>query len=133
MNLVSSYPLVKQIHVLAVFLSFTLFFLRGLWMLADSPRLRHSWVRVTPHVVDTVLLGSAIALTLLLGQYPFETPWLTAKVAALAVYIGLGMVALKRGKTKRARTIAWVCAMLVFAYIVAVARSHDPTPFALTT
>jgi uncharacterized membrane protein SirB2 len=131
---VSSYFLVKQVHVLAVFLSFTLFFLRGLWMLADSPRLRHSWVRITPRVVDTVLLGSgAIALTLLLGQYPLQTTWLTAKVVALAVYICLGMVALKRGKTKRARTIAWICALLVFAYIVAVAHSHDPIPFALNT
>ena len=127
----SSYFLVKQVHVLTVFLSATLFFLRGLWMLADSPRLQHSWVRITPHVVDTVLLGSAITLSLLLGQYPFETTWLTAKVVALTVYICLGMVALKRGKTKRVRTITWICALLVFAYIVAVARSHDPTPFAL--
>jgi uncharacterized membrane protein SirB2 len=50
-------------------------------------------------------------------------------VAGLLVYIGLGMVALRRGTTKKGRVMAWIGALLTFGYIVAVALYHDPWPF----
>lgn len=123
------YTTVKHLHLTTVILSFSLFFLRGLWMLADSPQLQRTWVKIVPHVIDTVLLASAITLTIMIQQYPFTNGWLTAKVLALLVYIGLGTVALKRGGGKRVRILAWLGALLVFGYIVAVALRHDPLPF----
>ncbi len=122
------YFAIKHIHVGSVILSFSLFFLRGLWMVVDSPLLQRLWVRIVPHIIDTVLLGSAVWLTLIIHQYPLANDWLTAKVAGLLVYIGLGMVALKRGKTKRVRMLAWIGALLAFGYIVAVALTRDPLP-----
>jgi uncharacterized membrane protein SirB2 len=119
----------KHLHVTTVFLSFGLFVLRGIWMATESPQLARGWVKIVPHVNDTILLGSAIGLTVALGQYPFIDGWLTAKVCALAVYIGLGAVALKRGKTKRIRIAAWIAALLTFIYIVAVAVRHDALPY----
>ncbi|HEX9626985.1 MAG TPA: SirB2 family protein [Acidiferrobacterales bacterium] len=113
------------IHVGAALASILGFFGRGLWMIQDSPRRRERWVRILPHVVDTVLLGSAIALAVRIHQYPGVHAWLTAKVAALLIYIVLGSIALKRGRTKSQRVIAWVGAMLVFAYIVGVARTRS--------
>jgi uncharacterized membrane protein SirB2 len=62
-------------------------------------------------------------------QYPFVAGWLTAKVVALVVYIGLGMVALRRGRSRRARITAWIAAQAVFLYIVAVALARSPLPF----
>ena len=126
-----SYLLLKSIHVAAVIASFTLFFLRGLWMMAAPGKLAARWVRVVPHVVDTVLLVSAIALAVLTAQYPFVQSWLTAKVVALAVYIVLGIVALRGGRTRRVRIIAWVLALLVFCYIVTVARARVPLPWGI--
>jgi len=123
------YLTLKHLHVTTVALSFFLFFLRGVWMLADSPRLAVRWVKFVPHINDTVLLMSAITLTVIIGQYPFVHDWLTAKVLGLLAYIGLGMVALKRGRTKRVRLAAWLGALLVFGYIVAVARTKTPLPF----
>lgn len=123
------YLTLKHLHVTTVALSFFLFFLRGVWMLADSPRLAARWVKFVPHINDTVLLMSAITLTVIIGQYPFVHDWLTAKVLGLLAYIGLGMVALKRGRTKRVRLAAWLGALLVFGYIVAVARTKTPLPF----
>lgn len=123
------YFAIKNIHVGSVVLSFSLFFLRGLWMAADSPLLQRRWVKIVPHIIDTVLLASAILLTLIIQQYPLANDWLTAKVVGLLVYIGLGMVALRRGKTKKARVIAWFSALFTFGYIVAVALSRDPLPF----
>ena len=106
----SSYLALRHLHLTAVTLSLALFALRGLWMLVDSPQLQRRWVRIVPHLIDTVLLASAIGLTLILQQYPFVDGWLTAKVLALIVYIILGSIALKRGPTKPVRAAAWVAA-----------------------
>lgn len=120
--------MLKMIHVAAVATSYALFVLRGVWMMRGSSLLQARWVRIVPHVVDTVLLASAVALSILLAQYPFTSGWLTAKVLALVLYIVLGTIALKRGRTKRARVAAWLTAQLVFLYIVAVASTRDPLP-----
>lgn len=120
------YVALKHLHLTAVVLSFTLFVLRGVWMLIDSPRLRRPWVRVVPHVIDTVLLASALGLVAILHQYPFVHGWLTAKVAALVVYIVLGSIALKRRSSKPVRAAAWIAALAVFGYIVSVALSRSP-------
>lgn len=116
----------KMIHVATAVVSYALFFVRGIWMINGSPRLSGRWVRIVPHVNDTVLLAAAIWMTILIHQYPGTHAWLTAKLAALLVYIGLGTVALKRGKTQRARIAAWLAAQAVFVYIVAVALTRDP-------
>ena len=120
------YISLKHLHLSAVVLSGLGFLLRGLWMLADSPRLQQRWVRIVPHVIDSVLLGTAIALVVITHQYPLAQNWLSAKVAGLLVYIVLGTLALKRGKTKGQRTMFFAAALLVYAYIVSVALTRSP-------
>jgi len=113
-------------HVTCVVLSISLFVLRGLWMLAGSDMLSRRWVRVAPHLIDTVLLVSALALAWTIRQYPFAHDWLTVKVVALVVYIGLGMVALRRGPTKTIRATAYALAIATFGFMVSVAIYHHP-------
>ncbi len=126
----SWYTLLKHLHVTAVGLSFLLFALRGIWMLLDSGFLQRRWVRVLPHVIDSLLLIAGLSLAFMLGLYPFvNAPWLTAKVLALVLYILLGTVALKRGRTQQVRVGAWVLALLVFGYIVHTAFTKNPLPF----
>lgn len=124
------YVSLKITHLSCVAISYALFVVRGVWMMRGSELLQRRWVRIVPHVVDTVLLASAIALAITLHQYPLTHGWLTAKVAALLVYIGLGMIALKYGKTRGTRIMAWIAAQVVFAYIVAVALMRSPLPWA---
>ena len=119
------YLLLKLTHVTCVVLSYAGFVLRGIWMIRDSRMRERRWVRVLPHVVDTVLLASAIALAVVLKQYPLVEPWLTAKVAGLALYIALGMIALRYGTTRRIRMGAWITAQAVFLYIMAVALTRN--------
>ena len=124
-----NYLLLKNIHVTCVVLSLSGFFARGVLMLVESPLLKAPWVRITPHAVDTVLLASAIALAATIQQYPGFHGWLTAKVIGLIVYIVLGVVALKRGKTRAVRIAAWIAALVVFAYVVSVAMTKHPLGF----
>ena len=124
-----SFMALKAIHLLCAACSFTLFFLRGLWHLQDSALLRQRWLKVTPHVVDTLLLASALAMAVTLGQYPLVDGWLSAKFFALLLYIALGSLALRPGLRKRIRLMAWLAAQSVFIYIVLVAIKHNPLPF----
>ena len=126
--MVATYTVLKYLHVSCVVLSGTGFVLRGAWMMQNSPMLARRWVHVMPHVVDTVLLASAIALAVTIGQYPLVHGWLTAKVVGLIAYIVLGTIALKRGRTHGIRITAFCGALLVFAYIAAVAITNSVLP-----
>jgi len=119
--------ILKAVHVGSAMLSITGFVLRGVWMLQNSPLLKARVTRVLPHVIDTLLLVSAIALALRIAQYPFVQAWLSAKVLALLAYIVLGSIALKHGRSRRARIVAFTAALAVFLYIVAVAIARSPT------
>lgn len=122
-----SYLLLKHLHVTCVVLSGLGFCLRGVWMLTDSPRRTQRLARVLPHLVDTLLLGSALTMAWMSGQYPFVLDWLTAKFFGLLAYILLGTMALKRGRTKAIRSRYFVLALLAYGYIVAVALTRSAT------
>ncbi|UZE95061.1 SirB2 family protein [Alkalimarinus alittae] len=124
-----SYIALKHIHLTCILLTFILFSIRGFWMLTGSSKLQLKWVKIAPHVVDTCLLLSAISLAVILQISPFVHGWLMAKIVGLVVYILLGTVALKRGKTKAVRSTAFVVALLTFAYIVKVAITKSATLF----
>lgn len=120
-----SYLLLKHLHVSCVVLSGLGFFVRGVLMLKASPWLSSRLARTLPHVIDTLLLGSAITMAVMSGQYPFAQPWLTAKFFGLLAYIFLGSLALKRGRTRAQRAGFFALALLAFAYIVAVALTRQ--------
>lgn len=124
-----SYLAIKHIHVLCVILSGTGFLLRGIWMLRGSAVLTHRLTRMLPHVIDTLLLASALALAYLSAQYPFGVAWVTAKVFGLIAYIVLGSIALKRGRSLAVRSSAFVAAMVVYLWIVSVALLRAPLGF----
>ena len=120
------YLAIKHLHITCVALSLAGFLLRGLWMCADSPLLYASLTRRLPHIVDALLLGSAIALAVMSGQAPFVQAWLTAKVAGLLVYIVLGALALRPGRPKPVRLGGFGAALVSFSYIVSVALTKNP-------
>jgi uncharacterized membrane protein SirB2 len=120
---------VKYIHISCVLISYLLFFVRGVWMLRTNPILQQRWMKIVPHVVDSALLLSAIMLATLLSISPLSSSWLMAKIIALLLYILLGTIAIKRGKTRKTRLAAWLAAQLVFIYIVTVALTHNAMPW----
>jgi len=120
---------IKFIHVSAVFISFFFFVTRYYWMIAKPSQLQVQWVKISPHIIDTVLLSTAIILTIQISQYPFVDAWLTSKVLALLAYIVIGSVALKRGRNKQVRIIAGIIAIVIFLFMITVAVSKNATGF----
>ncbi len=120
------YLMLRDLHITCVVLSGIGFFLRGVWRLTDSPLYQRRWAKVLPHMIDTVLLSSAIALAVLSEQYPLEQPWLTAKVTGLLAYIGFGMAAFRFSRDKRTQACFFVLALCAYGYIVSVALTRHP-------
>jgi uncharacterized membrane protein SirB2 len=117
--------LIKTIHVTFVVLSFAGFFIRAIWMLRDSTLLRQRCVRIAPQIVDTILLVSAIILAFQLRISPLEQSWLMAKIIALLAYVGVGLVALRLGRSKSERLYAWLLGLAIFIYIGLVALTKS--------
>lgn len=120
-----SYFAIKHIHMLTAVITAVLFILRGFWMMTGSALLQRQWAKIVPHINDTILLASAIALAVWSGQYPFQQDWLTAKVLLLIAYIGAGMVALKFGKSRGTRITAFILALLFLGYIFKIALTRQ--------
>ena len=123
-----TYTLLKHLHITTVYITLVLFLLRGFWMLTDSPRLQARWVKIVPHANDTLLLAAALGLLVTTWGNPLQQPWILAKIIGLLAYIGLGTVALKRGRSKPVRIKAFVAALGVFGYIIAVAVTKQVVP-----
>jgi uncharacterized membrane protein SirB2 len=120
------YQTLKHLHMSFAAASGGLFLLRAGWRWFSPELLQARWVRILPHVIDTLLLTSALALAIWSRQSPTQQPWLAAKLCALLLYIGFGTIAIKRGKTPAQRGAALIAALLCFAYIVMVAVHKQP-------
>jgi len=120
------YLAIKSLHIACVVLSGGGFFLRGVLMLRDSPLLMSRWMKILPHVNDTLLLAAALTLTVITGHFPFVDGWVTAKVFGLIAYIMLGSLALRPGRSRGVRLASWLAALAMFGYIVSVALLRDP-------
>ncbi|HWL30237.1 MAG TPA: SirB2 family protein [Burkholderiaceae bacterium] len=118
-----NYFAIKHLHTTAAGLSILFFIVRAYWSVTSSPRLQARVVRIAPHIIDTALLVFGVMLAIMIGP---AQPWILAKIIALVLYIGVGTIAIKRGKTARTRGIAALVAIAIFAYIVGVAIRHDP-------
>lgn len=123
------YVALKHLHMLCAAVSIVGFIVRGALRIANSAVLQKKWIRIAPHIIDTLLLLSAIGLTISIHQYPITTPWLTAKLIGLFVYIGLGLVTLRFAKSQPVRILAYIFAIVTFAYIGMVAVAKSPLLF----
>lgn len=124
--MIEFYPEIRWVHVAAVICSGLLFFGRGLALHAGAKWPMIAPLRYLSYAIDTVLLTAALMLATILQQYPFIHSWLTVKVLLLVVYVALGSFALKRGRTRRIRIGCWLAALLVYVYMISVARAHHP-------
>lgn len=121
------YVAIKHAHMMFAIISITLFMLRA-WLAVPAPaRIKSKFLKIAPHIIDTLLLAMGVWLAVLSNQIPFgNSPWLTAKVIGLVLYIIVGTIAIKRGKTHSQRLVATFAAIAIFAYIYGAAVSKSP-------
>tara|TARA_Y100000296_G_scaffold61043_1_gene70773 strand:+ start:1649 stop:2020 length:372 start_codon:yes stop_codon:yes gene_type:complete len=120
------YMMAKHLHLTAVALSILFFVFRFIWSQFDETVLAKKWVKILPHIIDTVLLASAIWLCFILSQYPLVNAWLTFKVLGVVLYIAFGLFALKKAKTKIGRWTHFVAAIVVLMATAMVAVTKQP-------
>ena len=123
------YVTIKLLHQSAVALSAFGFAVRGIASLNGAQWTESRLAKRLPHVVDTVLLVTAVTLAAMLHLNPAHAPWLMAKILGLLLYIGLGMVALRPRFEWKTRAAAWVLALVVLLWIASVAVLKNPWGF----
>lgn len=123
------YYWIKLLHLSTVVFTVAFFALRYYWMLRRSRLAQAAWGRYLSVVNDTLLLLAGSTLAVLSRQYPFDSAWLTAKLAALVVYILLGSMALKYARRWHSRAIYGALALLCAGYMILVAVSRSPSPW----
>ena len=123
------YFAVKLVHQGAVALSLTGFFHRGLASFSGASWVTSRMAKTLPHIIDSVLLMSGLALAWMLRATPMNSPWLAAKIAGLFLYVGLGMLALRPRRSLTVRASAWVAALATAGWIVSVATSKSASGF----
>lgn len=125
----ATYFALKHLHILTVIISVSLFVLRYWWQYRESPMSCRRWVRIVPHINDTLLLGSGIALVMVTHFYPFtpQGTWLTEKLFGVIIYIALGFIVLgRRPRSQQLRWIAFLLALVVLYIIVKLATTKIP-------
>ena len=103
------------------------FLVRGLWAIVDSPLRNERWVRVAPHVIDTLLLALGLTMAVQIGA-AMTSGWLGAKLLALLAYIGFGVLTM-RAPTRPLKVTAFMLALVSLAYLFAVAFTRSSWPF----
>lgn len=119
--------MIKAVHVALAYLTVAGFLLRAFWALSGSPLRERKWVRIAPHVVDSLLLVFGVLLAYRLSLSPLSG-WLAAKLVGLFAYIGFGVLTL-RASGRSLQLVGLAGALLSVAYIFAVAFTRNPYPF----
>ncbi|MFT5691294.1 MAG: putative membrane protein SirB2 [Oceanicoccus sp.] len=123
------YLSIKILHISCAVISISGFIFRSILIFRASSYTQKRWIKVSPHVIDTVLLGSAVYLAINSQQYPIANTWLTAKIIGLLLYISFGMVVMRFSTNLRYQLFGFAMALLSFTYIVSVALTRDPLPW----
>ncbi|WLS80568.1 SirB2 family protein [Erwinia pyri] len=123
------YSSIKTLHLITVAVTAVLFLIRFYWLQTGSLMLQQRWVRILPHLNDTLLLVSGILLVTITHFYPFspQGAWLTEKLFGVIIYIVLGAIALgRRPRAQKVRWIAFIVAVVALVLICQLATSKMP-------
>jgi uncharacterized membrane protein SirB2 len=139
--MIEYYPQIKQAHLFCITASGALFLLRGcgiffgrrpIQRLTITGQKMIAWpmsplVRYLSYSIDSALLTTALMLIAILPSATFANGWLVSKLFLVTLYIVLGSYAFKRARTRPVQMMCFVAALLVFASVIVIARSHHPT------
>ncbi len=120
--------MLKNFHIMLAYLTTLGFVVRGLWSILDSPLRNQKWIKIIPHVIDTLLLVLGVTMAINIGA-SLTSDWLAAKLIGLLGYIGFGVLAM-RARTVPLKILGYVAALVCVVYIFGVAFTRSPLPLA---
>lgn len=118
----------KHSHLMFVVISLLFFTCRAVANLLEAQWLQKKWAKISPHIIDTLLLGTGIALTTAIQQYPLAHHWLTVKIALLVFYIVFGALGMKATE-KTKKILFFSLSFISVIMLLSVARTHNPLGF----
>lgn len=122
------YEMAKHLHVTAVVVSVLLFSVRFALSIMEHQARNNKLLKVIPHIVDTILLGSAIWLVFLSPMTQVDG-WIASKVIGVVLYIVSGFYALKWAKSKRSQILGFISAIVWITVTMGVAFSKQAFSF----
>jgi len=118
-----------HLHMTLAVLSISLFSLRFIWTLSNSSKLQAKWVKITPHIIDTLLLIIGVVMAVKFSINPVEQLWLGEKILAVFAYIFTGYFTLKLARNKPMQIIGYLGAIGWVMLIVRLAMTREPLFF----
>ncbi len=115
----------KHLHITLAVISISLFTVRFLLTLMHSKKLDNKWLKISPHVIDTLLLSIGVALAIKYYINPLEQLWLAEKLLALVAYIFTGYYTLKLARNNTMQIIGYLGAMGWVMLIVRLAMTRE--------
>ncbi len=115
------YLALKGLHLITMTATMLMFVVRGILFMQNSPLLDLPFIRKAPFYIDGLLIISAVALAVGIGSYPFVDTWVTAKLLATIVFLGLVHAGYGRRNIK-----VYGLALVPVIYIAAVVTCLDP-------
>jgi uncharacterized membrane protein SirB2 len=119
----------KHLHMTIAAVSVALFTLRFIWLLLGSDQLNKKWVKIAPHIIDTLLLLLGVMMAVKLVINPFEQLWLAEKILAIIAYIFTGYYTLKLARNNMFKVIGYLGALGWFMLIVRIAMTKQTVLF----
>ena len=119
----------KHLHMTIAVISIALFTLRFIWLLLGSENLNKKWVKIAPHIIDTLLLLLGVVMAVKLAINPFEQLWLAEKIMAIIAYIFTGYYTLKLARNNMFRVIGYLGALGWFLLVVRIAMTKQTVFF----
>ncbi|KGJ91056.1 SirB2 family protein [Thalassotalea sp. ND16A] len=111
--------LVKNFHMFLAALSVALFTFRFALLMTNPDKLKQKWLKICPHVIDTLLFTLGIIMMVTYSLYPGQVDWMTEKLVAVVAYIFTGYYTLKLARNNTMRVIGYLGAM---GWVILVAR-----------
>lgn len=119
------YLFLKHLHLTFVALAFLIFLTRGFWLITGSPLINRKWAKIAPHAANGIMLISGVALAIYLQISPLAASWLSAKLIAIVLFIGLGVATIK-APSKKLRISFFILSALCFIQILLIATTKNP-------
>ena len=111
--------ILKNIHMSLAAISVALFCLRFALLMTNANLLKNRWLKVVPHIIDTVLLLIGLVMMVKLALYPGQVDWMSEKLIAVVAYIFTGYYTLKLARNNMMRIFGFLGAL---GWIILVAR-----------